>query len=190
MSYLIVGLGNPGSEYDGTRHNIGWDVMEKFPFYSDLFWKEKSKGLFASIDYEGKKFYFLKPQTYMNLSGESVIPFANYFKVPKEHILIVHDELDLPFGTIAYKNGGGLAGHNGLKSIAGQFGDNNFRRLRMGIGRPPKGSVSDWVLNKYQGDDAIMLDQYLEKSATALLCFMKSGFDVALKRYNKKNLIS
>jgi len=190
MSYLIVGLGNPGSEYDGTRHNIGWDVFEKLPFYNDLFWKEKSKGLFASIEFEGEKYYFLKPQTYMNLSGESVIPFANYFKVEFDNVLIIHDELDLPFGTVAYKDGGGLAGHNGLKSIAAQLGNQNFKRLRMGIGRPPRGSVSDWVLGRYQGDDAIAIEEYLEKSATAIQCYMKSGFKTALKRYSKKNLIS
>lgn len=190
MSYLIVGLGNPGSEYDRTRHNIGWDVFESLPFFKDLFWKEKSKGLFASVDYEGEKFYFLKPQTYMNLSGESVIPFANYFKIQKENILIIHDELDLPYGTIAYKNGGGLAGHNGLKSIAAQMGDQNFKRLRMGIGRPPRGSVSDWVLGRFHGDEEIALEQYLDKSAVAILSYMKNGFDTAAQRYSKKNLIS
>jgi PTH1 family peptidyl-tRNA hydrolase len=190
MSYLIVGLGNPGSQYEYTRHNIGWDVFEKLPFYGDLLWKEKFKGLFASIDYEGEKFYFLKPQTYMNLSGESVIPFANYFKIQQENILVIHDELDLPFGTIAFKNGGGLAGHNGLKSIAAQLGNQNFRRLRMGIGRPPRGSVSDWVLNRFQGDEAIAVDEYLEKSSMALISYMKNGFEKAAQRYSRKNLIS
>ena len=189
MSYLIVGLGNPGSEYDGTRHNIAWDLFKELPFYSDLIWKEKFKGEFASIEFEGEKFYFLKPMTYMNLSGESLIPFAQYFKVSQENVLVVHDELDLNFGTIAYKNGGGLAGHNGLKSIAAQYGNNNFKRLRMGIGRPPRGSVSDWVLNRYQGDDAVLIDDYLQKATNAIICYMKSGFQTAAQRYSKKNLI-
>ena len=171
MSYLIVGLGNPGLEYRNTRHNIAWDMFEKLPFFSDLVWKEKSKGLWASKEFEGEKFYFLMPQTYMNLSGESVIPFANYFKIDKENILIVHDEIDLPFGTVMFKNGGGLAGNNGLKSIAQQFGDNNFKRFRMGIGRPVHGSVSDWVLGKYHGDEAIMIDDYLQKASNAIICY-------------------
>ncbi len=189
MSFLIVGLGNPGKEYEYTKHNIGWDVFEKLSFYDDLIWKEKSKGHFASKDIYEEKFYFLKPQTYMNLSGESVIPFMNYFKVPKENVLICHDELDLPFGTVAYKNGGGLAGHNGLKSIAAQLGTNDFKRLRIGIGRPQHGDVSNWVLSRFAGEDADFHEEYLKKVAVAMNCYMKQGFTTAIQRYKKKKVI-
>ncbi|EQC43271.1 aminoacyl-tRNA hydrolase [Bacteriovorax sp. Seq25_V] len=189
MAKLIVGLGNPGSEYSHTRHNIGWDVFEKLKFYDELIWKEKNKGIYAQYDFDGERIYFLKPQTYMNLSGECVIPFANFFKIDKSDILVIHDELDLNFGVVAFKDGGGLAGHNGLKSIAAQYGDQNFKRLRMGIGRPQHGSVSDWVLGRYHGDDAIAIDTYLEKAVRAIETYMKSGFTIALQRYNKKNLL-
>ncbi len=189
MAFLIVGLGNPGREYEYTKHNIGWDIFEKLPFYNDLNWKEKSKGLWASVEYNDEKFYFLKPQTYMNLSGESIIPFANYFKIPQENVLIIHDELDLNYGTVAFKNGGGLAGHNGLKSIASQFGNQNFKRLRIGIGRPVHGDVSNWVLSRFAGEEAEFFEVYLEKASKALLCFMKQGFQTAMQRYNKKKLL-
>ncbi|AYF45990.1 MULTISPECIES: aminoacyl-tRNA hydrolase [Halobacteriovorax] len=189
MNYLIVGLGNPGSEYKGTRHNIGWDIMNFIKPVKDLNFKEKFKGIWSSFETDEDKFYVLMPQTYMNLSGESVIPFANYFKVEAENILVIHDELDLPWGTIAFKDGGGLAGHNGLKSIAGQLGHNNFKRLRMGIGRPTHGDVSSWVLGRYHGAEADFIDDYLEKASKAVECYVKNGFKTAIQRYKKKKLL-
>lgn len=188
MAKLIIGLGNPGIQYANTRHNIGWDVLAKLEFSSKLVWKEKFKGLYSYIDLE-ERIYFLMPQTYMNLSGESAIPMMNFFKIPQEDILVVHDEIDFSFGTIGFKDGGGLAGHNGLKSIAGILGNQNFKRLRLGVGRPEHGTVADWVLGKYGADDAIVLDTYLEKSAKAIELYIKSGFLIANQRYNKKNLI-
>jgi PTH1 family peptidyl-tRNA hydrolase len=153
MDRLIVGLGNPGTKYQHTRHNIGWDVFEELSFAHDLKWVDKFKGLYSVYNNEADKIYFLKPQTFMNLSGESVQPLMNFFKIPLENTLVVHDELDLPFGTIAFKKGGGLAGHNGLKSIAASLGTQDFRRVRMGIGRPVHGDVSNWVLSGYTGED-------------------------------------
>lgn len=189
MARLIVGLGNPGSQYSNTRHNIGWDVLEKLEVHKNLVWKEKFKGLYAQADINDERVYFLKPQTYMNLSGESVVPLMQFFKIEQNDILVIHDELDIDFGVIGFKDGGGLAGHNGLKSIAACLGNQNFKRLRMGIGRPQHGSVSDWVLGRYHGDDAILIETYLEKSAKAIELYLKSGFATALQRYNKKNLI-
>ena len=190
VPYLIVGLGNPGNEYQNTRHNIGWSLIEKLPFYIELNWKKKLKGFFSIYECDGKKFYFLMPQTYMNLSGESVISFLNYFKIEKKNLLVLHDELELDFGTVAYKRGGGLAGHNGLKSIASALGDNNFDRFRLGIGRPAYGSVSDWVLGQYDEEEKVLLEVYLEKSVESLLLFMKEGSENVFKKYNKKKLIS
>ena len=191
MDRLIVGLGNPGSKYQNTRHNIGWDVLEELSFYRDLKWNDKFKGLYAvHVDSEsGDKIYFLKPQTFMNLSGESVQPLMNFFKITLENILVVHDELDLPYGTIAFKKGGGLAGHNGLKSIAGILGSQEFRRVRMGIGRPVHGDVSNWVLSGYTGEDKDFLSPYLKGSAAALEEYIKLGFNRAASVYSKKKIV-
>lgn len=184
MDRLIVGLGNPGVKYHHTRHNIGWDVFEELAFLRDARWTEKFKGLYTVYNLDGDKIYFLKPQTFMNLSGESVQPLISFFKVTIENILIIHDEIDLPFGNIAFKNGGGLAGHNGLKSIAAILGTQDFKRLRMGIGRPEHGDVSNWVLSGYTGEDKDFLTHYLKATAEALEHYIKFGFEKTSNRYN------
>jgi len=189
MDRLIVGLGNFGSKYAYTRHNIGWDTFEELSFASDLKWTEKFKGHYAVYNNGGEKIYFLKPQTYMNLSGESVQPLMAFFKIPMENILVVHDELDLPFGTIAFKKGGGLAGHNGLKSIAACLGTQDFKRVRVGIGRPQHGDVSNWVLSGYTGEDKDFFRPFLKGTAQALEDYIKLGFDKAATTYSKKKIV-
>tara|TARA_R110002072_G_scaffold288917_1_gene455396 strand:- start:65415 stop:65984 length:570 start_codon:yes stop_codon:yes gene_type:complete len=189
MIKLIVGLGNPGTEYERTRHNIAWQLFEKLSFYNRLNWREKYKGLMSDISIEGEKIVLLKPQTFMNLSGESVQPCAKFFKILPEEILVVHDELDLDFGTIAFKSGGGLAGHNGLKSINQLLGTNNFKRLRLGIGRPVHGNVSSYVLSSYDNDESIAFDTYMEKAGDAIESCLKIGFEKAANRYSKKKLV-
>jgi PTH1 family peptidyl-tRNA hydrolase len=184
MDRLIVGLGNPGVKYHNTRHNIGWDVLEEISFLRDARWTEKFKGLYTVHTVDNDKIYFLKPQTFMNLSGESVQPLMNFFKITIDNILVIHDELDLPFGSIAFKNGGGLAGHNGLKSIAGSLGSQDFKRLRMGLGRPVHGDVSNWVLSGYTGEDKDFLGHCLKATAVAVEEYLKVGFDKASSRYN------
>lgn len=189
MDRLIVGLGNPGSKYQNTRHNIGWDSFEELSFYNELKWTEKFKGLYAVKSFGADKIYFLKPQTFMNLSGESVQPLMTFFKIEVQNILVVHDELDLPFGTIAYKNGGGLAGHNGLKSITAHLGTQEFKRLRLGIGRPVHGDVSNWVLSGYTGEDKDFIRVYLKGAALALEEYINMGFDKVATIYNKKKIV-
>lgn len=189
MDRLIIGLGNPGSKYHHTRHNIGWDVFEELSFANELKWQDKFKGQFTLYTFNNEKIYFLKPQTYMNLSGESVLPLMNFFKISLDNILVVHDELDLPFGTIAFKKGGGLAGHNGLKSIAGVLGSQEFRRVRLGIGRPIHGDVSNWVLSGYTGEDKDFFRPFLKGSADALEEYIKNGFDKSATIYSKKKIV-
>lgn len=189
MDRLIVGLGNPGSKYHNSRHNIGWDTFEELSFFNDLKWTEKFKGLYAVYSNGPDKVYFLKPQTFMNLSGESVQALISFFKIDVENILVVHDELDLPFGTIAFKKGGGLAGHNGLKSITEKLGTQEFRRLRVGIGRPIHGDVSNWVLSGYTGEDKDFFRPYLKGAAVALEEYIKVGFDKAATIYSKKKIV-
>lgn len=183
---LVVGLGNPGIKYELTRHNIGWLVIDQLSFFNQLNWQEKFKGEYA----KNGDVFFLKPQTFMNLSGESVQPLMHFFKIQPSELLVLHDEIDLPYGQIGFKQGGGLAGHNGLKSIAEQLGTKDFKRLRIGVSRPEYGEVSSWVLGKFGPDEEAFLDQFLKGSAEALEHCLKSGFQKAAGKYSKKNFLN
>lgn len=190
MDKLIVGLGNPGIKYAHTRHNIGWEVFDYLDCASRLQWKEKFKGYYAVLDHQGSKIFFLKPQTFMNLSGESVAPLMNFFKITLDNVLVVHDELDLPYGVGAFKDGGGLAGHNGLKSISAHCGGAGFKRLRLGIGRPLFGTVSDWVLAKYLDDEEAVFRDYMEGAAKAISLYIDEDFQKAASVFSKKDFIN
>ncbi|MAZ49280.1 MAG: aminoacyl-tRNA hydrolase [Halobacteriovoraceae bacterium] len=189
MIKLIVGLGNPGAEYELTRHNIAWILLDTHPELSNNNWKEKFKGRYSDFNFRGEKVYALKPYTYMNLSGESVGPMCKFFKIQPDEIIVVQDELDLPFGQIHFKKGGGLAGHNGLKSISQHLGTNEYYRLRIGIGRPQHGSVSSWVLSKIPAQLDTELSIVMEKTNQALDLFLERGFKAASTEYNKKDLL-
>jgi PTH1 family peptidyl-tRNA hydrolase len=190
MIKLVVGLGNPGPEYELTRHNIGWLVMDSYEELDGAFWKDKFKGVFTDKSIKGEKVYFLKPQTFMNLSGESAQPLAHFFKIKPEEILVLHDELDIPLGKVQFRKGGGLAGHNGLKSLAKCLGTQDFLRMRIGIGRPSHGNVSGWVLGSFPKDQDIELGLVLENSAKALDCAIKNGLQKAANQYNKKDFLA
>ena len=186
---LIVGVGNPGIEYHYTRHNIAWRILDSWEeLEKSLVWKEKFKGLYASESIKGEKHYFLKPQTFMNLSGESVLPAQKFFKIDKSETLVIHDELDLEYGMLAFKKGGGFAGHNGLKSISSCCGGPDFLRLRVGVGRPPHGNVSSWVLSKHTSDEEIVLEDFLKLSAKAIQDFLTRGFEKAANAYSRKKI--
>lgn len=189
MIKLIVALGNPGPEYELTRHNIAWLVAQTHPKLKDAIWKQKFKGEYSDFNNAGEKCYTLKPLTFMNLSGESVQPFMSFFKIEPSEILVLHDELDLPFGQIHFKDGGGLAGHNGLKSIAKCLGTQDFLRMRIGIGRPDKGSVSNWVLSRFPPSMDLELGIVLEKSNEAVDFLLNNEFKKASNTYNKKNFL-
>lgn len=189
MIKLIVGLGNPGPEYELNRHNIGWLVLDSIDKISSNNWKSKFKGFYTDTTIDGEKVYFLKPQTFMNLSGESVGPLCNFFKIKPTEILVLHDELDLDFGKIQFKSGGGLAGHNGLKSMAQILGTQDFHRLRVGIGRPPRGSVSSWVLSNFPADQDTQLGIVLKNTAKAIEDLFSMGLKKASNQYNKKNFL-
>ena len=189
MSFLVVGLGNPGDKYSETRHNIGWMALDQLSFSNQLNYKEKFRGLFAKENFNGNEIIFLRPQTFMNLSGESVRSCAKFFKIPVENIFVVYDELDLPFGTVVFKKGGGLAGHNGLKSMATSMGSQNFLRLRLGIGRPQHGNVASYVLSKFSNEEQISLDKYLSLAAKAIESFINNGFEKAAGDFSKKSAL-
>jgi PTH1 family peptidyl-tRNA hydrolase len=188
MYELIVAVGNPGSQYENTKHNVAWTILEDSKYFSTLNWKSKFKGLYAEFQFKTQKIWILKPQTFMNLSGESVQPFMQFYKIAPEKILVIHDELDIPLGQIHFKMGGGLAGHNGLKSIVAHLGTDQFARMRIGIGKPIHGSVSDWVLSPFRGDDLIIWEKTKEKCSEALIECIQFGLNTVSGKWNKKNL--
>ena len=156
---MIVFLGNPGKQYSRTRHNIGWQILDYK--YTTPSFQKKFNGEVANE----KGIKLLKPQTYMNESGRSVGAAASYFNLRADEILVVHDDLELPFGEIKVQKGGGLKGHNGLKSIKSYLNDSSFYRLRFGIGRPQHGSVSSFVLSTFSKDEFISMPIYLERAS-------------------------
>ena len=162
--YLFVGLGNPGTEHAKQRHNIGFMVLDAIADdYGFSDWKSKSKGLYAEGRLGGEKVFLRKPQTYMNLSGESVQPFAAFYKILPENIIVFHDELDLAEGVIKVKKGGGSAGHNGLKSTTERLGTPEYHRVRMGIGHPgSKSRVNGHVLGNFKDADYDWLNPLLK----------------------------
>lgn len=190
---LIVGLGNPGTKYDKTRHNFGFMLIDYLlQFYSeknmriDELSPSKFKGLSYKIflDKESKIpfFYLLKPETFMNLSGESVQPFMSWHNIIADNLLVLHDELDIPFGDIRLKTAGGLAGHNGLKSIAQQLGTQDFHRLRLGIGKPEnKNEMINFVLNPFSNEEKIKLPDIMNNSLEKISLFLNKKPHTKLK---------
>lgn len=190
MIRLAAFLGNHGSQYEKTRHNVAWQFAAALPFCAELRWQEKFKGewaymefpLFAKIAAESfpqilnaegelplpksapEKIYFLKPHTFMNLSGESIAALASFFKIGADEILVLHDELELPLGTFGLKWAGGLAGHNGLRSAKATLGTQDFWRIRFGITKPAGRDIADYVLSNFSGDEAITMSIVFEKA--------------------------
>lgn len=161
FSWLVVGLGNPGREHEDQRHNIGFMAADRIAAdYNFSEWKNKFSGLVSDgVLYRGPRILLLKPQTFMNLSGKSVAEAAKFYKIPHANIIVLHDELDLPLGKVRVKTGGGAAGHNGLKSIDADTGDQNYMRVRIGIGHPgEKSRVSGYVLSDFAGDERHVAD--------------------------------
>jgi PTH1 family peptidyl-tRNA hydrolase len=172
---LIVGLGNPGSRYENTRHNIGFKVLDEFVSKKSLsFDSDKKCPSTKQID-NNVTIYYLKPCEYMNLSGQCVSKIANMYKIVPQDILVVHDEIDFPFGKIKMKQGGGAAGHNGLKSIIEKIGDNGFHRLRFGVGRPthPEMDVADFVLAAFTDEERKSLSELINGSMGLIESWIK-----------------
>lgn len=188
MNKLIVGLGNPGEKYSRTRHNIGWLALDFFLSNEVPFWKKKFKGEYFQYKVKDIIFIFVKPLTYMNLSGECVQPMANFFKVKTEDILVVYDEVDLPFGRIVLKSGGGFAGHNGLKSMNQCLGSDKFKRLRMGVDKPVHGDVGAHVLSKFSTPEWTLMTDYLELTKNALESYTKEGYEKTATLFSKKEI--
>jgi peptidyl-tRNA hydrolase, PTH1 family len=185
---LVVGLGNPGDRYATTRHNIGFVVVETLaPAGTD--WKQKFSGAFALCELEAERVGLLKPQTYMNESGRSVQAAAAFFKLDPSAVLVVHDELDLPFGDVRLKVGGGDAGHNGLRSVTAHLGSPEYLRVRVGIGRPPPefaGRGADYVLQAFPSRDRPAVDELVAKAREAVLLTVARGVSAAMNTANQR----
>jgi PTH1 family peptidyl-tRNA hydrolase len=166
---LVVFLGNPGTEYKLTRHNFGFIAAEKMKILDSAKWSDKFHGKFATVEIHGQKHMFLKPQTFMNLSGKSVQAAKSFFKLADTDIIVVHDDIETEFGTVIFKEGGGFAGHNGLKSIANSIGSGDFKRLKLGIGRPGKGDVASFVLGRFTPEETAFIPAVTETAEEKLL---------------------
>jgi len=160
--------GNPGREYKRTRHNIGWMVLNEISGSDSINWKKKFNGWWTDFYSGANKIIFLKPETFMNNIGKSVQAAAHFFKIKPEEIIVIHDDLELPFEKLAVKKGGGTGGHNGLRSMNQHLGTNEYFRLRMGIGRPVHGSVSSFVLGRFTPDEEIGLQTFIPGAVTVL----------------------
>ncbi len=190
MAILVAALGNPGPQYAFTRHNIAWQMLEYLSFYDEIDWEYRFKGEYTVYPMAGDKVFFLKPLTYMNRCGISVLEISNYYKIELEDTLVVHDDLELDFGVIGFKRDGGLAGHNGLRSIAAYLGSRDFNRLRLGISRPPHRDITSYVLGNFSAEEEAVLPTYLEEAAKLLEKCLVEGFDSLVEEFKKKRVLS
>ena len=185
LDLLVAGLGNPGREYERTRHNAGWLVLDELARRHGGSWRSKFSGSLAEVRLGDLRLALLKPETYMNDSGRSVGAAVRFFKVEPEQVLVVHDDVDLDAGRLQARAGGGLAGHNGLRSLAQHLGSQDFLRLRIGVGRPGRGDprpVADWVLSPFAPEDDA--EGLVARGADAVEAIESEGLDAAQQRYN------
>ncbi len=187
MNFLIVGLGNIGSEYAQTRHNIGFRVLDALAKASNLVFEDKRYGAVTTLKVKNQTLTLLKPSTYMNLSGNAVRYWMNEKKIPVENVLVVVDDLSLPFGQLRMRPGGSEAGHNGLKHISSVLGTQQYARLRFGIGNDfPHGGQVDFVLGEFTDEDLKTMDERLELAGEMVKSFALSGIQFTMNHFNKK----
>lgn len=187
VSWLVVFLGNPGLKYNGTRHNAGFmaaDATEKK--LGVKINRMRFKALTQTVDIGGQKVLLMKPQTYMNLSGDAVIQAVRFYKLPPERVIVVSDEIALPVGKMRIRTGGSAGGHNGLKSIIAQLGTDRFPRIRLGVGAPPHPDydMADWVLGAFKGQDAADMELLSRQTADAVECYITEGAQRAMNKFN------
>ena len=184
---LIVGLGNPGKQYEHTRHNIGFEVIDALSSKFSLpLNQSKFKGIYGIGVYNGEKVILLKPLTYMNLSGESIRAVIDYYQIDISDLLVIYDDLDLPVGKIRLRQKGSPGGHNGIKSTVAHLGTQEFNRVRIGIDRPQAGmSVPDYVLGRFQPDEKAPMEEAVKKSAEACSAWLEKPFLQVMNEYNQ-----
>ncbi|HCP44496.1 MAG TPA: aminoacyl-tRNA hydrolase [Deltaproteobacteria bacterium] len=184
--YLVVGLGNPGARYERTRHNVGFDVVRSLAERHGVQLTQKRfRAVLGTGNISGESSLLALPQTWMNLSGDSVGPMAGFYKVPRDSVLVVHDDLDLPFGTVKVKGGGGHGGHNGLRDLVQKLGGSDFVRVRVGIGRPqgPMDTKS-WVLSRWSQAEDGLLSAIMDRAQEAIEAVLRDGVKSAMNGCN------
>ena len=187
VDWLLVGLGNPGDQYEHTRHNVGFAVADELAERCRVpLQRLKFRALTNTVTLGGQKVLLMKPVTYMNLSGEAVREAAAFYKVPPEHILVLSDEVALPPGKLRVRKGGSAGGHNGLKNIIAHLGSDQFPRIRLGVGQKPHPDydMADWVLGKPQGEDKKAVEAAVVRAADAVECLLAKGPEEAMNRFN------
>lgn len=186
-SWLIVGLGNPGKDYVRTRHNCGFRAIDALAeSLGCKIDKGKFQGLYAQTTYKGKKLFLLKPQTYMNLSGRSVLQLSSYYSIPPQRIIVLFDDISLEPGRLRIRADGSAGGHNGIKSIIQELGSQEFPRVKIGVGAKPhpEQDLADWVLSSFSAEEEKALSAALPHAADAALCILEKGIAEAANRYN------
>ena len=186
--YIVAGLGNPGNEYQMTRHNIGFEVIDYMAAqYNIKVNKIKFKGICGECNISGEKVVFLKPQTYMNESGRAIGPLMNWYKLEPEDLIVAHDDMDIPAGTIRIRKKGSAGGHNGIKSVLAHVGDEHFARVRIGIGRPlPGWTVVNHVLAAFPEEDQPKIREAIDYLIPAVECIVTHDVDMAMNQFNPK----
>ena len=188
---IFVGLGNPTAEYAATKHNVGFMLADKLAEkISATDWREKFNALVAESFFDGEKILIVKPQTFMNLSGEAVGPLMNFYKLGAEDLTVAHDDMDLPLGMIRLRPKGSGGGHHGVETIIQHLGgEKNFPRVRIGVGRPPKNwTVNHHVLSPFTAEDAQKISAALDELVPAVLCIFKEGIDNAMNKFNPRKV--
>ena len=187
--YIIAGLGNPDEKYQGTRHNVGFDVVdrlaEKYQIAVDT---KKHRALIGKGVIEGQKVLLVKPQTYMNLSGESIRSLVEYYKIdPEEELIVIYDDISLEPGQLRIRPKGSAGGHNGIKNIIAHLGTQVFKRVKVGVGEKPKGyDLADYVLSRFPKDERVLMEEAFERAGEAAVCMMNDTMEHAMNQFNKK----
>lgn len=181
----VIGLGNPGMKYDKSKHNIGFMLVDKVVKDLNLTYRTNFRGKFSEGKMAEEKILFLKPYTYMNLSGYAVAELVGYYKLSPQDILVVHDDMDLPLGRLRLRSKGSSGGHNGLKSIIAELGTQDFWRLKIGVGRPKEGDVVNHVLSAFNKEEANILQEAIDRGHKATLLWLEDNKDEAMNIYNQ-----
>lgn len=186
--FLVVGLGNPEPDYSRTRHNMGFDVVNRLAQkYNIEFNKKNFDAIYGSGIIEGEKTILLKPQTYMNLSGKAVIQYVNFYKIPLENVIVIYDDMDTEIGKIRVRSKGGPGSHNGMKSMVNELNSKEFPRIRVGIGKPKEEyDKINYVIGQIPSEEYIQLQETVNLTVEAITCYIKNGIDNAMNKYNAK----